>query len=525
MMQAEVWRLTASEILARLASGELTSVAIIEALRARIHAHDPALRAFVLLRDEALDEARRADEARARGEAKGALHGLPITIKDNVEVEGTASTLGLSSRRHRRAAKDAVLVDALRAQGAIVLGKTNVPQLLLAQETENAIFGVTGNPWHLDRVPGGSSGGEAAAIAAGMSPLGVGTDIGGSIRIPAHFCGIFGLKPTLDRWSNRGSIGAILGQEVVRSQIGVLARSQRDLSLAWRSLDPRSMSKADPRVPPLAPGDPIDVDLSGLTIGYVDDDAFLPPVPSIQRAIGRACEVLAAAGAALVPHRPVASDEVIYLWLAALGADGLRTMDEALDGEEAIPQLKPARALNQLPAIARRAAASMAEQLGERRVARLLMSLGEKRVDELWRLTHRRTALRTEEFDRWARGGMDALICPPHVVPAMPHRDSGDFILSVASTFRWSLLDFPAGVAPVTTVLREDLGRYRAGSERVDKKVAAIDQQSLGLPVGVQVVARPYREDVVLAVLGALEAGVSSDAGYPTTPVTPKRMS
>ncbi len=524
MSQAEVWRLTASEMLGHLASGELTSVALIQALRARIQAHDPALRAFVMLRDEALDEAHRADQARARGEARGALHGLPITIKDNVEVVGTASTLGLAARRHHRAAKDAVLVEALREQGAIVLGKTNVPQLLLAQETENATFGVTGNPWHLDRVPGGSSGGEAAAIAAGMSPLGVGTDIGGSIRIPAHFCGVYGLKPTLDRWSNRGSIGAILGQEVVRSQIGVLARSQRDLSLAWRSVDPRAMARSDPRVPPLRAGDPIDVDLSGLTIGYVDDDPFLAPVPSIQRAIRRACDVLSAAGAAVVPHRPVSSDDLVYLWLAALGADGLRTMDAALDGEEAIPQLKPARALNQLPPLARRAAATVAEQLGERRVARLLTSVGEKGVDELWRLTQRRTELRNEEFDRWARGRLDALICPPHVVPALPHRDSGDFILSLGSTFRWSLLDFPAGVAPITRVERDDLGRYRAGTERIDKKVAAIDAASIGLPVGVQVVGRPYREDVVLAVMGALETGVGGDAGYPKTPVTPRRM-
>jgi len=519
-----MWRLTASEMLGHLASGELTSEAIVKALRARIRAHDPALRAFVHLRDEALDEAREADAARKAGDARGALHGLPISIKDNVEVAGTASTLGLSSRRHHRASKDAVLVHALREQGAIVLGKTNVPQLLLAQETENAIFGVTGNPWHLDRVPGGSSGGEAAAIAAGMSPLGIGTDIGGSIRIPAHFCGLFGLKPTLDRWSNRGSIGAILGQEVVRSQIGVLARSQRDLSLAWRSIDPRSMAIHDPRVPPLAAGDPIDVDLSGLTIGFIDDDAFLPPVPSLQRAVARACEALSAAGAALVPHRPVPSGDIVYLWLSALGADGLRTMDAALDGEPAIEQLRPARSLNQLPPLARRAAAAVANKLGEKRAARLIESIGEKRVDELWRLTQRRTELRTEEFDRWARGGLDALLCPPHVVPALPHRDSGDFILSLSASFRWSLLDFPAGVAPVTTVQNRDLTRYRAGTERIDKKVASIDAQSRGLPVGVQVVARPYREDVVLAVMGALESALADDDGYPNTPITPRRM-
>src|SRR5690606_15576827 len=133
--------------------------------------------------------------------------------------------LGLRARHQMPADADAVLVAELRRQGAVILGKTNVPQLLLAQETENEVYGVTSNPWDTDRVPGGSSGGEAAAIAAGMSPMGIGTDIGGSIRIPAHFCGIAGLKPTMDRWSNRGSQAGLPGQEVVRAQVGPMART------------------------------------------------------------------------------------------------------------------------------------------------------------------------------------------------------------------------------------------------------------------------------------------------------------
>ncbi|HHH26728.1 MAG TPA: amidase, partial [Polyangiaceae bacterium] len=262
--------LSASDVLRHLEAGELTSRALVEALLERRRQVDPHINAFVVGREAILAEADAADAARKRGESLGPLHGLPLTIKDNVAVTGTDATMGMRARRGRPDDRDAVLVAELRRLGALVLGKTNVPQLLLAQETENAIFGVTNNPWNVARVPGGSSGGEAAAVAAGMTPLGIGTDIGGSIRIPAHFCGVFGFKPTLDRWSNRGSHTAIPGQEVVRSQIGCLARSAEDVIALWRAVDPARMSEGDPLVPPLAAANPDDVDVSSLRVGWFD---------------------------------------------------------------------------------------------------------------------------------------------------------------------------------------------------------------------------------------------------------------
>ena len=514
-----IHELSASELLGHLASREITSSAIVASLRERVRERDRTVNAFCLLRDEAVAEAAAADERRRRGEPLGPLDGLPITIKDNVAVAGTAATLGLTSRRDARSSEDAVIVAQLKRLGAIVLGKTNVPQLLLAQETENAIFGVTNNPWNRERVPGGSSGGEAAAVAAGMSPLGIGTDIGGSIRIPAHFCGIFGFKPTLDRWSNRGSHTGLPGQEIVRAQIGCLARTSRDVSLLWEVLDPAAQSAADPRVVPLAAPDPDHVDLTGLTIGYFDDDPFLEPVPALRRAVQEAREALQAAGAALVPHRPVASEDILFLWLAAISADGGRTIERALDGEAPSPQLKPSRMMTTLPELARKLGGELAGRLGERRVARLFGALGEKRVEELWRLTQRRTELRLEEFDRWRRGNLDAVICPPHVVAALPHRESGDFALSLGAEFRWTLLDFPAGVAPVTTVRPDDIGRYAHRADRVERKVAAIDARSIDLPVGVQIVARPHREHVLIAVMSAIEKARRAAPGYPRTPV------
>ncbi|MEZ4441853.1 MAG: amidase family protein [Polyangiaceae bacterium] len=517
-----VHEMTASQLLDALAAGELTSVEAVEALGKRRRDVDPMVNAFVHLREAALDEAREADAERARGELRGPLHGLPITIKDNIAVAGTDATLGMQARRGHPDREDAVLVAELRRLGAIVIGKTNVPQLLLAQETENRLFGVTQNPFHLGHVPGGSSGGEAAAVASGMSPLGIGTDIGGSIRIPAHFCGVFGLKPGLDRWSNRGSHTGIPGQEVVRAQIGCFARSAADVALLWRSVDPRRLAEADPRVPPLPPTDPAEVELAGLRIGWWDDDPFLSPAPSLKRAIHRAKEVFEAAGATLVPHEPVPSEDILFTWLAAISADGGRTMDRALAGEAPSPQLRPSRALARLPAAARQTLSRVLSGLGEWRVSRLLQCLGDKPVDELWALSQRRTDLRLAEIDAWREAELDLLLCPPHVVPALPHRESSDFILSLGAEFRWTLLDFPAGVAPVTTARASEVGKLPKGGDRVEKKLRRMDDKSTGLPVGVQLVSRPYDEHKIVAAMACLEAAVAGDEGFPKTPVSPR---
>ncbi len=515
----DLWRLSAGELLDRLAGGEITSVEATRACIARAEDVDGRINALPVRRFEAaLEEAAAADATRARGEA-GPLCGLPITIKENIDLEGFDSTMSLEARKGRPAARDAVIPALLRQAGAVVLGKTNVPQLLLAQETESSIYGVTNNPWNLERVPGGSSGGEAAAVASGISPLGIGTDIGGSIRIPCHFTGVAGLKPTLDRWSNRGSQGASPGQEVVRSQMGPLARRVGDLRRLYDAVGIPEMARVDPRVPPLPIGP--NPDLKGLRVGVYEDDGFLTPSGSVVRAVRRAAEVLDAAGATLVPIAPPDQGEVIYLWLAAISSDGGRTIEAKLAGEDVSPQLKPSRRLLGLPGPARAALAAVMDRLGERRVSRLLRVLGEKPVKALWDLAERRTALRMEELDLWNKVELDAVLCPPHSVPAMGHRESADFVLSCSYPFRYSLLNFPAGVVPVTRVNRADAAAARDVGDRVEKKRGQIERAGVGLPVGAQLVARPYHEEVVLALMEAVEAGVRGDDDYPITPVSP----
>ncbi len=235
---------SASALLGRLRAGELSSRELTAALIARIEALNPGLNAVVATRFEAaLEEARAADEGRARGGSMGALHGLPMTIKDTIEVTGLPTTCGAPALRDYRPAGDAEAVRRLRRAGAIVLGKTNVPLFGGDLQTFNEVYGETRNPWAADRTPGGSSGGAAAALAAGMVPAELGSDLCGSLRIPSHSCGVCGFKPSYGAVSQRGSLlggpGSLVEPDLC--VVGPLARSAEDLRLLFDLLRKRAV--------------------------------------------------------------------------------------------------------------------------------------------------------------------------------------------------------------------------------------------------------------------------------------------
>ena len=195
--------LSASIIAQQIKTGDLSAQKVVEAHIQRIEAVNPQLNAVVIpLFDEARALAVAADEAQRRGEPLGPLHGVPITIKEQYRVKGTQTTLGATHQIGKIYDSEGLLVRKLRQAGAIILGKTNILQTLMGWESDNRVYGRTNNPWNLERSPGGSSGGESAFIAAQGSPLGLAADLGGSIRVPAHFCGLHGLKPTSGRITN-----------------------------------------------------------------------------------------------------------------------------------------------------------------------------------------------------------------------------------------------------------------------------------------------------------------------------------
>jgi len=510
----------AHELTRLLAAGEVSSEEVTTAHLDHIAEADGPIRAFtVVLRHEALAAARRSDEERRRGEVRGPLHGLPVSVKESLDFAGQASTLGTTRRQNILATEDAGITETLRGAGAVILGRTNVAQILMFHESRNPVYGQTANPWSLEHTPGGSSGGEAAAIAAGMSPLGVGTDIGGSIRVPAHFAGIAGLKPTLDRWTNKGSNSALVGQEVIRSQLGPMARTSRDIALAMSALDPRTMSALDPRVPPLHPCNAAGVDVGHLRVGFYVDDGVVKPSAAIARGVQEAAEALRSRGATVVEFTPPGMPEAIFDYLGAMTADGAVTGLSWIAGDPIDPTLFSMKLLTHVPAAVRRGAARVARLAGEEKLARFLEVVGEKTVAELWALTARLRRVRADILARMAAEQIDVILGPVHATPALPHGGSRDFVLAGSPSMLWNLTQFPAGVVPVTRVRATETRRDRP-RDRLEKMAAAVDARSVGLPVCVQVVGRPWEEDTVLAAMIAIEEVASAAPDFPRTPVT-----
>jgi len=505
----------ATRIVEALARRELSSVEATGAFLKRLESLQKKVGPMAAIwQEKALRMATASDERRARKATLSPFDGLPVTLKENLDVEGHDSSLGVQSRMRKPARQDAVAVRMLREAGCVFLGKSNVSQLLIFHESVNPFFGRTVNPHNPDRTPGGSSGGEAAAIAAYGSPAGLGTDIGGSIRVPAHFCGITALKPTVDRWSCLGSGTSLPGQEFVRGQLGPMARTVEDLITLMRILDPVRASELDPRVPPLPFGDPAHLDVSGMKIGYFWEDGILDPSAAVSRAVQRAVNALQEAGAVLVPFRPPLARDLIFAYLAGLSSDGGATIEEQLKKGPADKNLSVLRTMARLPAPVKRLVAAGLDYMKEPVLPEMLRNIGGKTVADYWKLTVRARGIQAEVHRAWREAGIQAMVCPPHATPALPHDGSRDFTLGAAFSMRYNFVNYPAGVVPVTRVRAGETERAKPEG-RLAKRAAEVDRGSEGLPVGVQVAARPWREDLVLAVMKAIESRVKDDEDFP----------
>jgi amidase len=316
-LSADLHFQSATTLAAHVAARRTSARALLEHFLARVDAMNPAINAVVLQdRDGARAQADAADAAQARGDALGPLHGVPMTVKESYDVAGLPTAWGIPPLRDAIARSDAVAVQRLKAAGAIVFGKTNVPLQLADFQSYNAIYGTTGNPWDTARTPGGSSGGSAAALAAGLTGLEIGSDIGGSIRNPAHYCGVFGHKPTWGLLSPRGHTLAGVLTPTDIAVIGPLARSAHDLETALRllaqpdALDPPGLAQALPELP--AGGPP-------LRIAVWATDGLCPASAAVQQRVHAVAATLAGQGAAVDDQaRPAFSAEESHAIFSAL---------------------------------------------------------------------------------------------------------------------------------------------------------------------------------------------------------------
>jgi fatty acid amide hydrolase len=413
-------------------------------------------------------------------------------------------------------------VARLRAAGAIVLGKTNVSQLLIYTEADNPLFGRTNNPWNATRSCGGSSGGEGAIIAAGGSPLGLGTDIGGSVRVPAASCGICSLKPTAGRLPDLGRYSVPLGQQAIPSQIGVLARHVDDVALG---IEVANGGRQPPGPPLVALGDYRQVPLQGLRVGYYTEDDSFAPAPAVQRAVTQAATLLREAGATVQSWTPPSSREALRLFGGILTADGGAGLRRALDGSRRAPQVAQLLAVARLPAAVVQGLRGLLRALGQTGLAENLEMFGDHSVDAYWSRLERQFDFQQRfaaALDGAEGGPVDVLLAPVGSLPAFTHGSTRDLLTAGGYATLYNLLGYPAGVVPVTRVRSDEESARPASRDLIARLARQVEQGSTGLPVGVQVIARPWQEHLALAAMRAIETAARRREGFPLTPIDPQ---
>ncbi len=513
---------SATAIAAGVASGELSAKEVVEAHIARIEAVDGRLNAVVTRRfDEARAEAATVDAAIARGEKLGPLAGVPITIKEQFNVAGLPTTFGLPTRRARLATADGPLVRRLRDAGAIVLGKTNVAQFLFYQEADNPLFGKTCNPWNLKRTSGGGSGGEGAIIAAGGSALGLAADVGGSIRTPAHFCGVHGFRPTSWRLTNLDSPPEMFfpGFNEIALDPGPMARSVADLVLAMEVLAAPGLERVDARIPPVPWPDPASVRIEGLRVAMFDDDGFWSASPALRRATQEAGAALRLRGAVVDHITPLEPEMAAKVYFSFMMADGFAWAAPQLAGNPVDGRIKMARQIAKIPNQLKPPMAGLLRLLRQRHLAGTIMTSRRMAVKEYWRLAADRNRWRDAFLATLDARRYDAILCPPHALPALFHGGSKLLFDTTSYSVRFNVLGMPAGVVAATRVREGEESDRGFSLDIVERAARKTEKGTVGLPVGVQVAARQWRDDIVLAVMAALEDHFRQQPDYPQNPL------
>ena len=488
-------------IAAAVATGERSAAAAVKAALAACGRS--ALNAIVQLNPAARAAAREIDALPVAERRLLRLAGVPLSVKECFPVAGLRTTLGIGCRAHDVDATTAALVARLQAAGAVIIGKANVPQAMFLHETDNPVWGRTQHPTHPDRGPGGSSGGDAAAVAAGIVPLGLGNDLAGSLRQPAHACGIATLMPRATVIGTGDAFDTLPHLTAVKPRAGFLARSVADLTRALEACRFAAERDAGP------------VAARPLRIGWWTDTGPIPPSAAIMRGLHEAVAALERAGATLVPLTGAVATEAAWLHLAIFAADGGRDVRSlfrtAAGRSRPIPGVRRLLRLAGLPATVRTPLAAMARLAGARIEAEALGRTGPLAPEACARLLERRAQL-AAEFTRLV-AGCDALVCPVSAVPALWHGTAARLVLAAAPCLVANLFDLAAGAVPITRVRTDEEQNRPWSPDPVLRAARRCDAGSRGLPVGVQVLAPPGGdESVVLHVMGMIEAGAAFGA-------------
>ena len=464
-MEQEICWLSGTELAEGIRSKRFSSQEVVQAHLDRIEALNPTLNAIVTFAADPMEKAKEADAAIARGDDLGAIHGVPFTLKDCVEVAGLVASQGSMILKDNISTQDSTVYSRLKGAGGILLGKTNLPEFALWWETNNLLFGATHNPWKIGYTPGGSSGGEGAALATGMSPLGVGTDLGGSIRQPSSFCGLAGLKPTLGRVPYTRVVPQTLFRAI---HVGPMARNVQDVALELSIM--AGPDGEDIYAPPVPVPDYTDLSDGGkLRIGW-SPTGGTPVEEEVQKVVGDAAKALSGLG-----------HDVEQVEIPGLGDNDAQVISSVVYPAEAKPFLM---------AIVGGREDELTPLLRKRYI-----DSPEKTLDEYLEASFNWESLKWEVGEYFSR--YDLFLCPTTPMPAY-EAGREEFVIegktmgarhSLRATVPWDLTGSPAMNVP-------------------------FGWSSEGMPIGVQLVARHFEEHTLLKAAKAVE-GCQTDRRRP----------
>ncbi|XP_038126751.1 fatty-acid amide hydrolase 1 [Cyprinodon tularosa] len=501
---AAILSLSLSELTKKLREGSLCPENVLYSYMEKTLAVHKKLNCCTEILLESFDQLKSVDSNK-----DGLLYGVPISIKDNVSYKNHDCSCGLIVNLDQPAQKDSVIVEVLKKQGAIPFVKTNLPQALLNYDCSNPIFGQTVNPCNVLKTSGGSSGGEGALIGGGGSILGIGSDIGGSVRIPASFCGICGFKPTTGRLSSQGMVSIYRGQKCVLPSPGPMARDVDSLALCMQALLCDHMFSLDPTVPPLPFNNQTYQSSKPLRIGYLENDGYSLPPPSMVRGLREVKALLEQAGHTVVPYEPLRVKEVVTeLIVKGLFADGTTSMLQKLKGGPLDPCLRPQVTTYSIPKWLKRTLMFLMKPFSPRIPAVLGALCGVRSPPDVWKQHADVEDYISETIAHWRKHNIDVLLCPM-IGPAFNFLYCGQLTCLASITMLYNLLNFPAGAVPVSTVTSQDeedlkdfRGNYQDTWDKLHKQAVTGGE---GLPVAVQCVALPWQDELCLRFMKEVE--------------------
>ncbi|OLE52029.1 MAG: hypothetical protein AUG51_20235 [Acidobacteria bacterium 13_1_20CM_3_53_8] len=459
-MRNELLTMSLAEVARLVRERSVSPVELMKSYLRRIEELNPRLNAIVTLAPDALDLALEAGKRIARGANVGTLEGIPFTVKDTIETKDLRTTSGSLMRAEHVPKRDATAVARLKRAGAILLGKTNVAEMAMHYDSSNPVFGRTNNPHDLARTPGGSSGGEAAAVSACLSPAGLGSDLAGSVRIPAHFCGVVGLKPTAGSVPGRGQFPPAEGPYSLGASIGPIARRVEDLALLFAVIsEPDGSTRATNKLS----GFQNDVErLREHRVAYYTDDGVVPVTDETKEALAHAARALEDAGLVVEQVRPPCVERGAELWPALFSRMSIKLLQELYEEAE--------------------------EKAGEfvRAMLKVSARTAQASDDELIDAWLERDSLRRQLIEWMAEKPL--ILAPVGAVAAFEHG------------------------ARKVEVKGEEIGIFRAFSYSQTYNVFDLPSASVpagrtreGLPIGVQIIGKPFAEKMVLAAASIIE--------------------